>query len=87
MIAMKLSRYSIWLPSYGTQIDSLGKKKKKKKKKNTNQKTVTQKQRKRKQSCLIAPHCLLIHITIKFHQDIPYGYLVMARILIVWKKY
>ena len=28
----------------------------------------------------------LIHIAIKFHQGIPYGYLVMACIYIVWKK-
>ena len=32
-------------------------------------------------------HCLaIIHIAIKFHQDIPNGYLVMACIRIVWKK-
>ena len=28
----------------------------------------------------------LIHIAIKFHQDIPYGYLVKACTRIVWKK-
>ena len=33
---------------------------------------------------LYAPHCLdLVHIAIKFHQDIPYCYLVMACIRIV----
>ena len=40
---------------------------------------VTQKLRKGEQSFLYVTDCLnLIHIAIKFHQDIPYGYLVMA---------
>ena len=41
----------------------------------------------KEQSFLCGTHCLdLIHITIKFHQEILYGYLVIARIRIVWKK-
>ena len=72
------SRYSIWLPSYGMHIDNVEK---------TNQREVTQKLRMREQSFLYATHCLdLIHIAIKFHQNIPYGYLVMASIRIVRKK-
>ena len=49
------------------------------------QREVTQTLRKREHgSFLYVTHCLdLIHIAIKFHQDIPYGYLVMARIRIV----
>ena len=59
------------VPSYGTHIDSVGKK--------INQREVTQKLRKGEQSFLYVTNCLnLIHITIKFHQDIPYGYLLMV---------
>ena len=55
-----------YIPSYGTRIDSVGKK--------INQREVTQKLRKGEQSFLYVTHCLeLIHIAIKFHQDIPYG--------------
>ena len=52
-----------------------------------NQREATQKLRKGEQSFLHATRCPdLIHIVIKFHQDIPYGYLVMACIRIVWRK-
>ena len=48
---------------------------------------VTQKLRKEEQSFLYSTHRLnLIHIAIKLHQDIPYGYLVMACARIVWKE-
>ena len=68
----------MWLPSYGTQIDSVVK---------TNQREVTQKLRKKEQSFLYATHSLdLIHNVIKFHQDILYGFLVMALIRTVWEK-
>ena len=51
-----------------------------------NQIEVTQKLRKGEQSFLYATHHLnLIHIAIKFNQDIPYGYLVMAHTRRVWK--
>ena len=47
------------------------------KKKKINQREVTQK----------LTNCLnLIHIAVKFHQDIQYGYLVMTHIRKVWKK-
>ena len=48
---------------------------------------VTQKLRKGEHLFLYKTHRLnLIHIAIKFHQDVPYGYLVMAHIRIVWEK-
>ena len=66
-------------PSYGTHISV-----EEKKKKINNQREVTQKLR--KQSFLNGTHRLdLIHIVIKFHQDILYSYQVIARIRI-WKK-
>ena len=50
------------------------------------QREVTQKLRKGEQSFLYVTHYLnLIHIDIKFNQDIPYGYLGMACTRIVWK--
>ena len=49
--------------------------------KKISQREVTQKLRKGEQSFLKVRDCLnLIHIAIKFHHDIPYGYLVMAHI-------
>ena len=48
---------------------------------------VTQKVRKGEQSCLHATRRLdRIHIAMKFHPDIPYGYQVMVQTMIVWKK-
>ena len=57
-------------------------------KKKTSQRDVTQKLRKEKTFFfLYATRSLdLIHIAVKFHQDIPYAYLVMECISIVWKK-
>ena len=47
----------------------------------------TQKLRKGEQTFMYLTHRLnLIHIAVKFHLDIPYGYLVMAHTMIVWKK-
>ena len=60
------SRYSIWLPTYGMHKVSL----------RFHQKEVTQKLGKGEQSFLYETHRLyLIHIAIKFHLDMPYGYL------------
>ena len=51
-----------------------------------NQREVSQKVGKEEKSFLYATHCPnLIHTAIKFHQDIPYGFLVIARTMIVWK--
>ena len=64
-IAIKFLSYSIWLPTYGMYKVSL----------KFHQRKVTQKLRKGEHSFLQATHRLnLIHIAIKFHQDIPYGY-------------
>ena len=53
--------------------------------KKTNQKAVTQKLRKGEQPFLYATCRLdLIHIAMKFHQNIPYGYLVMVHTRIVY---
>ena len=50
------------------------------------QREVTQKLRKEEQSFLYVTHHLnLIHIAIKFNQDIPYGYLGMPCTRIVWE--
>ena len=69
-------RYSIWLPSYGGHKGSL--KKKKKKKKKTDQREVLKKLRKGEQFLYVTRLLDLIHITLKFGQNIPYSYLVMA---------
>ena len=62
-------RYSIWLPIYRTHKDSVKK----------NQREVTWKQRKGDQSVLHATHRLnLMYFAMKFHEDIPYGYLLMV---------
>ena len=45
-----------------------------------NQRAVTQKLRKKEQPFLYVTCCLdLIHIAMKFHQNFPYGYVVMVR--------
>ena len=56
---------------------------------NLNQKEGTQKLRKGEQSFFFlypTHHLDLIHIAIEFHQDIPYGDLVVACTKIVWQK-
>ena len=58
----RVSRYSIWLLSYGVHKDSL----------KFHQRKVTQKGRMGEQSFLYSTHChKLRHIAIKFHQDFP----------------
>ena len=55
--------------------------------KKSNQREITQKVRKREQSFLHVTHCLdLIHLAMKFRQNIPYGYVVMVRTRIVCVK-
>ena len=72
------SRYSIWLPRYGANKDSM---------KIILSKEVTQKVRKGERSFLYATRRLgLIHIAMKFHFDIPNGYRVMMHARIVGKN-
>ena len=53
--------------------------------KKSNQKAVIQKLRKGEQPFLYASYCLvLVHIAMKFHKNVPYSYLVMARTRIVY---
>ena len=74
-IAIKFHRYSIWLPSYGTHKDSTDVKYKSK---GSNSET----KKRRAATC-----CLdLIHTAMKFHQNIPYSYLIMACTRIVYEK-
>ena len=68
------SRYNIKLPTYGDHVKNLIK--------GSN----SEMEKGRATFLYMTYHLNLIHVAIMFDQDIPYGYLVIARTRIVWKN-